>query len=76
MAKSTEFGGSGSRYNAIDRFEKRVIKIMLTAAKAALDAEGIKYKVSPQGEIRVTEQYLEEERWTSHFRFETWANHV
>ena len=75
MAK-TEFGGSCERDNTIDRYERQIKKIMLTAAKAALDAEGIKYKVDPQGTIRITKQYLEDEKWVSYFSIDTYANSI
>ena len=75
MAKR-EFGGSCERDNTIDRYERQIKKIMLTAAKAALDAEGIKYKVDKQGTIRITKRYLAEERWTSYFSIDTYANAV
>jgi len=72
MAK-TEFGGSCERDNAIDRYEREIKKIMLTAAKAALDAEGIKYKVDRQGTIRIIKRYLKDEKWESYFSVETYA---
>jgi len=75
MAK-TEFDGSCDRDDTIDRYERKIKKIMLTAAKAALDAEGIKYKVDPQGTIRITKQYLEDEKWVSYFSIDTYANAV
>ena len=75
MAK-TEFGGSSERDNTIDRYERQIKKIMLTAAKAALDAEGVKYKVDPQGTIRITKQYLKNEKWTSYFSIDTHADAV
>lgn len=75
MAK-TEFGGSCKRDNTIDRYESQVKKIMLTAAKAALDAEGINYKVDRQGTIRITKKYLKNEKWTSYFSIDTYANAV
>ena len=75
MAK-TEFGGSGERDNTIDRYERQIKKIMLTAAKAALDAEGVKYKVDPQGTIRITKQYLKNEKWVSYFSIDTYANAI
>lgn len=72
MAK-TEFGGSGERDNTIDRYEREIKKIMLAAAKAALDAEGIAYKVDRQGTIRIIKRYLKDEKWESYFRVETYA---
>ena len=75
MAK-TEFGGSCERDNTIDRYERQIKKIMLTAARAALDAEGIKYKVDRQGTIRITKQYLKNEKWVSYFSIDTYANAV
>ncbi len=70
---NTEFGGSGSRDNAIDSYERQIKKIMLAAARAALDAEGIKYKVDRRGTIRITKQYLKDEKWESYFSVETYA---
>jgi len=70
------FHSSSHRGNTIDRFEKTIKKIMRDAVKAALDAEGIEYKADPQGVIRITKQHLEDERWTSYFDIETWANAV
>ncbi|KKL94651.1 hypothetical protein LCGC14_1862580, partial [marine sediment metagenome] len=72
MAK-TEFGGSCERDDTIGRYERQIKKIMLAAARAALDAEGIKYKVDRQGTIRITKQYLKEEKWTSFFSVDTYA---
>lgn len=72
MAK-TEFGGSCERDNTIDRYESQIKKIMLAAAKAALDAEGIKYKVDRQGTIRITKRYLKDEKWTSYYSIDTYA---
>ena len=70
------FYSSSHRENAIDRYEKQIKKIMLTAAKAALDAEGIKYKVDPQGTIRITKQHLKDEKWVSYFSIDTYANSI
>lgn len=75
MAK-TDFGGSCERDNTINRYERQIKKIMLTAAKAALDAEGIKYKVDPQGTIRITKQYLKNEKWVSYFSIDTYAGAI
>ncbi len=72
MAK-TEFGGSCERDDTIDRYERQIKKIMLAAAKAALDAEGIKYKVDRQGTIRITKRYLKYEKWTSYYSIDTYA---
>ncbi len=74
MAK-TEFGGSCERDDTIDRYEKKIKKIMWTAAKAALKAEGIKFK-SDGDEILVTKQYLKEEKWVSYFSIDTYANSI
>ncbi len=74
MAK-TEFGGSCERDDTIDRYERKMKKIMWTAAKAALKAEGIKFK-SEGGEILITKQYLAEERWISYFSIDTYANSI
>jgi len=48
---------------------------MWKAAKAALKAEGIKFKVEGD-QILITKQYLRDEKWTSFFSVETWAEHV
>ena len=76
MAKKTRFGGSCEREDTIDRYEKTIKKIMWTAAKAALTAEGIKFKVDRQGEIRIYKEYLEDEKWISYFDISTYANAV
>jgi len=70
------FYSSSHRENTIDRFEKQIKKIMRDAAKKALNDAGVDYKVDPQGVIRITKQHLEDERWTSHFDIETWADAV
>ncbi len=70
------FHSSSHRGNTIDRFEKPIIKLMRDAAKAALDAEGIKYKVDPQGVIRITKQHLKDEKWVSYFSIDTYANSI
>lgn len=75
MAK-TSFGGSCERDDTIDRYERQIKKIMLIAAKAALDAEGIAYKVDRQGTIRITKKYLKNEKWTSFFSVDTYAHAV
>ena len=74
MAK-TEFGGSCERDNTIDRYERKIKKIMWKAAKAALKAEGIKFK-SIGHEILITKEYLKDEKWVSYFIVDTWANHI
>ena len=74
MAKA-RFGGSCERDDTIDRFENKMKKIMWTAAKAALKAEGIKFKVEGD-EILITKQYLPDEKWVSYFDISSYANSI
>ncbi len=74
MAK-TRFGGSCERDTTIERYERKIEKIMWKAAKAALRAEGIKFKIEGD-DILITKEYLKDEKWVSYFSITTFANHI